>query len=192
MMRNNEIYTENKSFYKQLESNDVYALPNLKYTEVITKKWKSFVSTSEKADCFYIFERCFLQNPITTMMAHHNMSNAYIKEHIRNISEILKPLNPLIIFLDTNDVRKNFNYIKKNRLIEWYNFVEDYVTNQEYGKEYSLKGYDGLITFYNNLKEVALQSYKVLDFVKINLENSKHNWKTNREIVEDFISRHLE
>jgi len=191
MMRSNKIYIENKGFYKQLMSNDVYALPNEKYTEVITKKWKSFVSTSEKSDYIYIFECCFLQNPLTTMMAHHNMSSAFIKEHIRNISEIIKPLNPLIIFLDTKDVKKNFNFVKKNRSIEWYNFVEDYVTNQEYGNEHSLKGYDGLITFYSHLKDVALESYETLDFIKIKLENSRANWKTNKEIIEDFISSHL-
>jgi hypothetical protein len=76
-------------------------------------------------------------------------------------------LNPLIIFLDTKDLRKNFDYVKKNRSIEWYNFVEDYVTNQAYGREHSLEGYDGLITFYSNLKEVALDSYETLDFVNL-------------------------
>lgn len=191
MMRSNKIYIENKGFYKKLMANDVYALPNEKYVQVIRNKWEDFVSASKKSDYVYIFECCFLQNPLTTMMAHHNMSNAFIKEHIRNISEILKPLDPLIIYLDTKDVRKNFNYVKKNRSIEWYNFVEDYVTNQEYGKEHSLEGYDGLIAFYSHLTEVALQSYETLDFIKINLENSKHNWKTNKVIIEDFISTHL-
>lgn len=89
LMQSNKIYIENKGFYKQLMANDIYALPNEEYTHVITKKWKSFVKASEKESCVYIFECCFLQNPLTTMMAHHNMSNAFIKEHLETYLKLL-------------------------------------------------------------------------------------------------------
>ena len=191
MMRSNKVYIEDEYFYKQLMANDVYALPYEKYVEIITNKWQKFVRVTVNEDCVYIFECCFLQNPLTTLMAKHNMSKSFIKKHIKKISEIVKPLNPIIIFLDTKDIRHNFNHVIKERSIEWYNFVEDYVTNQAYGKEHSLNGYDGLLTFYRNLKGIALESYEVLDFVKIKLENSKDKWKTNNEIIEEFISNHL-
>jgi len=191
MILKNKIYNDNKPFLKALMSNDVYSLPIQKYIRVTKDKWKRFVKTSENESCVYILECCFMQNPLTTMLAYHNQSEDVIKNHINNLSRIIDPLNPLIIFLEPKEIKETFDYIKNNRSIEWYNFVEDYITNQAYGKENELKGYEGVITFYSHLKKIALESYALLNCSKIKLVSSKMNWTINEKKINAFIEQQL-
>ena len=191
MILKNKIYNDNKPFLKALMSNDVYSLPIQKYIRVTKDKWKRFVKTSENESCVYILECCFMQNPLTTMLAYHNQSEDVIKNHINNLSRIIDPLNPLMIFLEPKEIKETFDYIKKNRSIEWYNFVEDYITNQAYGKENELKGYEGVITFYSHLKKIALESYALLNCSKIKLVSSKMNWTINEKKINAFIEQQL-
>jgi len=191
MIRKNKIYNDNKPFLKALMSNDVYSLPIQKFIQVTKDKWKRFVKTSENESCVYILECCFMQNPLTTMLAYHNQSEYLINEHIKNLSRIVKPLNPIMIFLEPKNIKENFDFIKQNRSKEWYNFVEDYVTNQAYGKENSLKEYDGLITFYEHLQKLALECFALLDMVKIKKENSKINWDKNERGIYSFIDQYI-
>jgi len=191
MILKNKIYNDNKLFLKALMSNDVYSLPIQKFIRVTKDKWKRFVKASENESCVYILECCFMQNPLTTMLAYHNQSEDVIKNHINNLSRIIDPLNPLIIFLEPKDIKETLDYIKINRSKEWYNFVEDYITNQAYGKENELKGYDGVITFYSHLKKIALESYALLNCGKIKLVSSKINWNKNDKKINAFIEQQL-
>lgn len=191
MIHENKIFDQNEAFLRTLVSKDVYSLPAEKFIQVTKNRWKKFVSATENDPYIYIFECCFLQNSLTTLMAYHNHPKYLVKEHIENLSRIVKPLNPMMIFLGPKNIKDNFEFIKQKRSKEWYNFVEDYVTNQAYGKEKALKGYEGLITFYDHLHKLALECFDLLDMEKIKKENSKVNWEENESAIYSYIDQYI-
>jgi len=188
----NRHYKNNNAFFKEVMAYDIYNLALEKYSSLIRAKWESFIKEAEDEECIYIFECCFLQNPLTTLMAHHNMREEYIKNHIQAVEKIIAPLKPIVVFLEPTDLKDNFDLIKEERSKEWLDFVIDYVTGQSYGKDHSLKGYVGLLAFYTHLKEISLKCLKELSFEKIILESSKKQWVSNKYLIEKFLHKHFE
>ncbi len=48
-----------------LQARDIYELPFELYQSLIFKKWEAFVAQAFTTDTTYVFECCFLQNPLT-------------------------------------------------------------------------------------------------------------------------------
>ena len=171
----------------QLADSDIYNLPLAKHSHLIKDKWINFAKKAVTQEQLYIFECCFLQNPLTTMMAYHNNSKDYIINHVKELEQIISELNPLLILLEPKNIEEQFDRVIKERSEEWFNFVIDYVTNQSYGQENNLNGYPGLIEFYQNLAELELKIFSELNFNKILIKDPHTNWEHNYQKINAFL-----
>jgi tRNA uridine 5-carbamoylmethylation protein Kti12 len=61
MIRENQVFNQNKALLQALASNDVYSLPTEKFIQVTKDRWKKFVNTTENDPYIYIFECCFFR-----------------------------------------------------------------------------------------------------------------------------------
>lgn len=110
----------------------------------ILEKWRSFVAESDK-NTIYVFNCIFLQNPMCETMMRFGMEAAASQHYISEIAEIIKPLNPIIIYIDQPDVKEAIDRVLAERGTDWLNAVIDYHVSQGYGKQNYLSGYEGYI-----------------------------------------------
>lgn len=78
-------------------------------------------------------------------MMRFDMDEGDSKVYIQEITEIIKPLNPIIIYIDEPDVKSAIDSVLEERGTDWLNAVIDYHVSQGYGKKNNLSGYDGYI-----------------------------------------------
>lgn len=140
-----------------------YDFPNFETERMkILEKWRSFTEKSDK-DVVYVFNCIFLQNPMCETMMRFGMDETASQSYISEISEIIKPLNPVIIYIDQPDVKKAIDRVIDERGNDWLNAVIDYHISQGYGKEKNLSGYEGYIKCLEERKVRELKILQALD-----------------------------
>ncbi|MGM9593487.1 MAG: GNAT family N-acetyltransferase [Candidatus Onthomonas sp.] len=151
--------------------------------EKILEKWQSFVQGSDK-DTIYVFNCIFLQNPMCETMMRFGMSEEDSRKYIAEIAEIIKPLKPIIIYIDQPIVKSAIDSVLDERGNDWLNAVIDYHVSQGYGKQNNLFGYDGYIKC---LEERRIRERNILRSLKINYYTISQDLKVE-EFVELFQS----
>lgn len=127
----------------------------------ILGKWKSFAENADR-DTIYVFNCIFLQNPMCETMMRFGMSEDASLNYIAEIAEIIRPLNPIIIYIDQPVVKATVDSVLEERGNEWLNAVIDYHTSQGYGKQNGLSGYDGYIQCLEERKKRELKILQAL------------------------------
>lgn len=89
--------------YKKIIKNDIYELPLDLNQELIINYWEEFKKT-KKVDTVYIFECCFIQNPVTVSLVRDNAKIDKTIDYILKLLEQVKDLNPVLIYLYQNDI----------------------------------------------------------------------------------------
>ncbi|MGN0632410.1 MAG: GNAT family N-acetyltransferase [Oscillospiraceae bacterium] len=130
--------------------------------EKILEKWRSFVRSADK-DTIYVFNCIFLQNPMCETMMRFGMSESESRNYICEIAEIIRPLNPVVVYIDLPDVKAAIDSVLDERGNGWLNAVIDYHTAQGYGRENGLSGYEGYISCLEERKRRELRILRSLD-----------------------------
>ena len=91
------------------------------------------------------------------------MDETASQNYISEIAEIIKPLKPVIIYIDQPDVKKAIDRVIDERGNDWLNAVINYHTAQGYGKEKNLSGYEGYIQCLEERKIRELKILRALD-----------------------------
>lgn len=177
----------------KLKKNDIYNQKRTIYKALILDQWKKYSNQKIKSRSIDIFECCFLQNPVTTLLGVHNASFDEILSFSLEITDQLESLEPILIYLNQDDkhLEASFDQVIKERSKAWLDFVTEYVTAQGYGLENHLEGYEGLITFYQKMSSIHRKIYKALPMKKLMLNNPSDDWKESLSIIEDFINKAL-
>ncbi|PNV63498.1 GNAT family N-acetyltransferase [Clostridium sp. chh4-2] len=110
----------------------------------ILEKWRSFVNGADE-DVIYVFNCIFLQNPMCETMMRFGMEEEASANCIAEIAEIIKPMSPVIVYIDQPNVRSAIDSVLAERGNGWMKAVTEYHVSQGYGKQNRLSGYDGYI-----------------------------------------------
>ncbi|WP_171016807.1 hypothetical protein [Pseudalkalibacillus caeni] len=183
-----KLYDENKekqSLIDDIAAYDVYELPLEKHLPVALEKWKEFSEKAANEEAVYIFECCFIQNPLTVMLGKHGAPSGQIRKHVLEIAETIKGLNPIVIYLHQDNIRETIERVIPERPEAWYNGIIQYFTEQGYGKAQGLEGFDGFVKVLEKRRELELELIEELPFQSLVIDNSDRDWeKIYREIDE--------
>lgn len=100
---------------------------------LILGKWRKFVSQADE-NTVYVFNCIFLQNPMCETMMRFDLNPEKSGEYIKEIAEIIKPLNPVILYISQPDVRMAVDKVLDERGEKWLNAVIGYHTEQGCGR----------------------------------------------------------
>lgn len=162
-------------------SKDIYELPLDNHIELLTDKWREFTNTARKEGKTYIFECCFMQNPVTISLVKYNENKSIVKNYVKKLAEIIEPLHPLLIYVDQSSLENSFTRAFKERPKEWSEGFVDYYTNQGYGKAHQYKGFEGTLKVLETRKKVELEIMEELTIDKAKIDNTLYN-KNNHQI----------
>lgn len=147
-----------------LGEKDIYELPFEKNRDLIVENWCRFAAT---ADAVHIFECCFIQNPVTVGMIKYGVSDEQVVDYVKALENQVAALNPLLIYIDLEDVEATFLKAVEERPKEWSQFFTEYYTAQGYGKVHELEGIAGTIEVLQARKRLERKIMDRLDIPKV-------------------------
>jgi hypothetical protein len=152
---------------------------------VMLAKWKDFVDNSDK-DTLYIFNCVLLQNPMCETMMRFGFSEEKSAEFISQIAEIIKPMNPTVIYLKTDDIGEAVSKTADERE-GWLDGVIDYHVNGGYGKSINAEGFEGYISCLKERQERELRILSVLPVRSVVIENARDDWDAAYQKIKNAV-----
>lgn len=170
----------------ELARHDVYETPlPATYCRLAIDRWARFVAKAQAAPEVVILESCFLQNPLTVLLAKHNVAPEEAAEHMRRLAETVAPLDPLLVYLWQPDTRATLEHAARERPADWLNFVVGYVTRQAWGQANGVRGFDGMVAFYEMRKALELYILPDLCIDTLDINN------TNKSVALPRVTERL-
>lgn len=150
------------ALFETLARFEIYELPADKHRRLLLESWQKFAARAAIEDFVYIFECCFLQNPTTTLLAWHNLTEAMVRQHVLALAQAVGPLQAKLIYLARQDVAATLESTRAERPQAWIDGVTWYLTEQDYGQAHGLRGFKGVIDFYAMRQALELDILRTL------------------------------
>ncbi|GAB6510598.1 hypothetical protein PDK16_14210 [Bacillus cereus] len=171
-----------------ISRNDIYELSFDKNVELITDKWQDFAEIALEDDKVYIFECCFIQNPLTIGMIKYGEQKEKIINYVMKVAKIIENLNPMLFYVEQDNLEFSFRKALKERNPEWATGIVDYYTNQGYGKEHNHSGVEGAIKVLEARRNLELEIFDMLKMKKEKINNTKYEIDSYRSMLKDKLT----
>lgn len=178
---------EYKDYIDEIRKYDIYNLPLGDYQEILLERWQSFVDQVKDKEDVFIFECCFIQNPVTMMFGRFNQSIEQMLAFIKKIEQIVQPLNAKLVYFYQDNLHASMNRIIEERSAEWLEFITWYYTEQGYGLVHGFKGTEGLIECLQTRKSYELEIIENLAVNKLVINNTTFNWDAIRIEIHKYL-----
>lgn len=172
-----------------LQARDIYELPFELYQSLIFKNWEAFVDQALTTDTTYVFECCFLQNPLTMGLIKYDLPEAMLRAFIERIATIIAPLQPVLVYVDQPDVERSFRKALNERPTEWADGFVSYYTEQAYGVNHSLAGVEGTIAILQARQALERQLLEMLPFKVERFGNEDFSKKVRCAYLKEILTR---
>lgn len=174
-----------ESLLNTIFKNDIYELPFEKNMELITEKWRDFVNQANKGSKTYIFECCFIQNPITIGMVKYGEDKEKVINYVRALEKIIEELNPVLFYIEQDNLEFSFRKVYKEREKEWSTGFMNYYTNQGYGEYKGYKGLEGTMKVLEARREVEREIFDQLSIKKAILNNTFYETTRYKSMIKE-------
>lgn len=174
--------------FNDISRNDIYELPFNKNVELIADKWQDFAEIALEDHKVYIFECCFIQNPLTIGMIKYGEQKEKIINYVMKVAKIIENLNPMLFYVEQDDLEFSFRKALKERNPEWSTGIVDYYTNQGYGKEHNHSGVEGAIKVLEARRNLELEIFDMLKMKKEKINNTKYEIDSYRSMLKDKLT----
>ena len=176
-----------KELFREIKKYDIYEIPLDLNRKLILNKWERFMKKVQKQDKVYIFECVFIQNPVTVSIIRNNASIDTAYSYIKELKDIIDELNPVLIYLEQNDIESSFNKVIEERPEWWLDFFIDYYTNYEFGEERNLEGLKGTIKGLKEIDSIQKELISKLEMQKYTLDNSHYNLEKSKNNIKNIL-----
>ncbi|HHT7082148.1 MULTISPECIES: hypothetical protein [Bacillus cereus group] len=174
--------------FNDISRNDIYELSYDKNVELIAGKWQNFAEIALEDNKVYIFECCFIQNPLTIGMIKYGEQKEKIINYVMKVAKIIENLNPMLFYVEQDNLEFSFRKALKERNPEWATGIVDYYTNQGYGKEHNHSGVEGAIKVLEARRNLELEIFDMLKMKKEKINNTKYEIDSYRSMLKDKLT----
>lgn len=174
-----------KLFDKLLQYKIYDFLPWETEKTLMLRKWREFCNNADN-DTVYVFNCCLLQNPMCETMMRFGFPMERSAAYIKEIAEIIKPLDPVVIYLKNDDIAECVRKTAAERE-GWLDGVIEYHTNGAYGKSISAQGFDGYIQCLEERQRRELSILSGLPVKSFVIENAHRDWTEAYDKISRFL-----
>ncbi|MEK3713338.1 hypothetical protein [Paenibacillus sp. FSL R7-0333] len=175
-----------------LTRNDVYELPLAQNRELITARWRQFAEKALQGADTYVFDCCFIQNPVTMGMIKHGAAVEDIISYTLELEAITAGLNPLLMYIDQDDLEHSFRKAVRDRPLEWSEGFIEYYTKQGYGFKHGHQGLDGTLRVLEARLKLEKIIYNRINMHKIKVNNSSYDLPAYKQDLAGRLAGYLE
>jgi hypothetical protein len=172
---------------------DIYELSLEQNRKLITQRWSGFTEDASNGGDIFIFDCCFIQNPLTIGMIKNNANKEYVIRYVKELEAIVERLNPLLIYVEQDDLGHSFRKAVMERPKEWSEGFIEYYTNQGYGQAHGYSGLEGTLQVLKARRELEQEIFNHLTIAKKKVNNSLYNINDYKQhlwgVVEGFYGK---
>ncbi|MGF7045550.1 energy-coupling factor transporter ATP-binding protein EcfA2 [Paenibacillus sp. DS2015] len=166
---------------------DIYEVSLERNMQLISAKWNKFAAAAVSQDKVYVFECCFIQNPVTVSMIKHNREAEESLRYVQLLEKAITPLNPILIYMDQQDYDVTFNKAVAERPVEWSNGLMDYYTSQGYGQAHGYAGIEGTLKVLYARRQLEEQIMKALSLSSTTVDNTQYDLVQLRQVLANIL-----
>ncbi|ETT65297.1 hypothetical protein C173_19756 [Paenibacillus sp. FSL R7-277] len=180
-----------KEWTEALARKDIYELPLAQHRELITAKWRQFTEKALQGSDTYVFDCSFIQNPVTMGMIKNEAADEYMISYILELEAIIKPLNPLLIVIEQDDLEHSFRKAVRERPLEWSEGFIQYYTAQGYGLRQGHEGLEGTLQVLEARRELEEKIYNGLTIAKKKVNNSSYDLNACKQALAEVLAEYF-
>ncbi|OCA87652.1 hypothetical protein A8F94_07290 [Bacillus sp. FJAT-27225] len=170
---------------------DIYELPLEQNIELIADRWADFANSAASGQKIFIFECCFIQNPVTMGMVKYNAPKETTIGYVQKLADSITRLNPLLIYVAQDNLELSFRKAVKERPVEWSNGFISYYTEQGYGKAHNLMGLEGTLQVLEARQSLEKEIFDSLEMRKVIVNNSSFEEDSYKETIKKILSQNV-
>jgi hypothetical protein len=137
--------------------------------------WTNFVNRAIQESKITILESRLWQNTALFMYMSECSVEEIIK-YLREVSSMLKPLSPVLIYLDQDDTEAALARLYTIRGDKWMAETLEETTQYGWFRSRDIKDFAGWVRFFEEWTSVAQRLYNDWHYQKIRIRNSHDNW----------------
>lgn len=149
--------------------------------------WATFVESALASQTVQIVDGQLFHGDLTNMFLM-NMSQDAIAQNLRALTEVIRPLRPLLVYYYQSDVDRAIRLTAAERGEELgVRYQVEWKLKYAYAVERGLAGLDGLSSLYADYRALTDTLFAHLMIDKISIENSARDWSAYYARVEDAL-----
>jgi hypothetical protein len=161
------------------------------YMQEMLPRWKSYVAEIQASRRVAIVEACFLNNLIETLFIH-NVERNTIVQYALELETVMQALNPALVYLVQPNVPQALVRNFSNRGKGFEDYVTQFATGTPYAEIHQLRGYEGMVCFWQDFVGLTDDIYRRLHMSKVRIDNSSQQWNWQNHQVMSFLSIPIE
>jgi hypothetical protein len=153
------------------------------------KRWEQFVHAALQSETISVLDSFPYQNSIRILL-QMDATFDFMREYANHVETLVMPLIPTLIYFNQPDDSHAINHIKNisaKRGKEWTVYVEELVSNCPYGVARNLEGFNGIVTFISDYKQIMDSLLHQSRIPRIILESRSENWDACYRQIETFL-----
>jgi uridine kinase len=149
--------------------------------------WHNLADALVKTNEIMIMDGTLFQCTIGALL-EMDVELTVILQYANQIPDILKSLNPILIYFYQDDVERAIRTAYEQREDNWRRRVNAFVSDARFFKNRRLCGLDGYIEYNRVLRNITDNLYSEYNLKKISIENSDGDWNHYHHIIAEFLS----
>lgn len=137
---------------------DVYELDLATHQRLIRQRWRRFVERAQAGDEVFVFECCFLQNPLTMTSLKYNRPDSEGLAYVQTIADRIRPLSPILVYLSNDEIPATLARVARERRPEWREGVGAYTDRGAWAQATGHAGFEGFVAWLE-MRQAVERSY---------------------------------
>lgn len=174
---------DDKELFKILESYEIYGgrADFETFKDIHINRWSDFSTKAASVKNISVFECVFLQNHVNELLMFYGKNKDEINKYLKDLISTVSDLEPLIIYLEQDNVRRTTEKVSLERVDQkgekvWMERVIDYICNSPFGKNKGLYGFEGMIEYLKIRQDIELEVLRELPVKSIVINNKNSDW----------------
>jgi hypothetical protein len=168
-----------------LQAHDVWTFPLDRYAEVALEKWAFFAEKAKENDGVSILDSSIFQFQIFTFLLKAAPAEK-TERFILKLLEIVKPLNPCLIYFYRENARDTVDFLEKLRGTEFLQGIWERDKAEPYYKN-KPTGAQGQKQFLLDYAAIAAHLFELADCRKLAIEITTQNWRAYEDELLSFL-----
>ena len=150
------------------------------------RNWQRFATEKHDSDFINIFESTIFQSTLRLLL-QSDLPREQIFDYALQVEKIIGVLQPVLIYLEQSDVATALRNICRKRKLIWEKYLTEVIEKSVYGKHRKLKGFEGLVHFFQEYQDLTLSLCERYQGRKRILRNAQQDWKRSYTEICDFL-----
>jgi hypothetical protein len=148
--------------------------------------YTAFLEKHQQEGKIAVVEACFFNNLIEELFIE-NIPHEQIIQFGMQMEEVIRPFNPALIYLRRGPVGEALEINIADRGEGFREFLIKLTSRTAYAKQHDLKGYDGMVTFWEELVAIYEELFERYSIDKLLIENPGEDWPVYNLQALDFL-----